>query len=90
MTPAVNVATRDAVVAAIETARRAGATIVTEPADRVWGGRSAHRTTRGHHLPPRTLNARTVPQPRWTPNTKLQRVVLVDLGLNQPPASPSA
>ena len=31
-----------------------------------------------------------VPQPRWTPNTKLQRVVLVDLGLNQPPASPSA
>lgn len=38
----INVETREEVDAAIETARRAGATIVNEPADRDWGGRSGH------------------------------------------------
>lgn len=42
VTLAVNVATRDEVDAAIETARAAGATIVNEATDREWGGRSGH------------------------------------------------
>lgn len=36
----INVETREEVDAAIDTARRAGATIVNEPVDRGWGGRS--------------------------------------------------
>lgn len=39
---AVNVATREEVDAAIAAARAAGATIVNEPEDRPWGGRSGH------------------------------------------------
>ncbi|HET7041766.1 MAG TPA: VOC family protein [Gemmatimonadales bacterium] len=39
---AINVETRDEVDAAIETARAGGATVITEPVDREWGGRSAH------------------------------------------------
>lgn len=39
---AVNVRSAEEVDAAVEAARRAGATIVAEPADRPWGGRSAN------------------------------------------------
>jgi uncharacterized glyoxalase superfamily protein PhnB len=39
---AVNVETREEVDAAIAAARAAGATVVTEPVDREWGGRSGH------------------------------------------------
>ncbi|WP_217915900.1 VOC family protein [Miltoncostaea marina] len=40
-TLAVNVRSGEEVDAAVEAARRAGATIVTEPEDKPWGGRSA-------------------------------------------------
>lgn len=42
VTLAVNVDTREGVDEAIAAARAAGATIVNEPADREWGGRSGH------------------------------------------------
>ena len=42
MNLAVNVETRDAVDAAFDTVRAAGGTVLAEPVDRDWGGRSGY------------------------------------------------
>lgn len=44
---AVNVSSRGEVDTAIAAVRAAGATIVTEPADKEWGGRSGHHCSPG-------------------------------------------
>src|SRR5687767_10458014 len=58
VTFSINVDTRDAVDAALETARRAGATIVRDAADASWGGRG------GYFLDPEGVRWEVA----WAPN----------------------